>query len=71
MSVIIDGFDRRSFRHDGLERDVYWAGAGPAVVVVHEIPGMHPGVIAFGRRLVDAGFSAYLPSLFGTPGRPM
>ena len=43
---------------------------GPAVVVVHEVPGLHPGVIAFGQRLVDAGFTVYLPSLFGRPGAP-
>jgi dienelactone hydrolase len=38
--------------------------------VVHEVPGLHPGVIAFGQRLVDAGFTVYLPSLFGRPGAP-
>jgi len=36
---------------------------------MHEIPGLHPGVAAFGRRLVDAGFRVVMPSLFGTPGR--
>ena len=62
------GFDVSPFAHDGVERDVYRAGSGPAVIVIHEVPGLHPGVIAFGQRLVDAGFTAYLPSLFGTPG---
>jgi dienelactone hydrolase len=66
---VFNGFERASFRHDGLFRDVYRAGAGPAVIVIHEVPGLHPGVVAFGRRLVAAGFTAYLPSLFGTPGR--
>jgi len=37
--------------------------------VVHEIPGLHPGVIDFGRRLIDAGYTAYLPSLFGRAGK--
>jgi len=27
-------------------------------------------VIAFGQRLIDAGYRAYLPSLFGRPGAP-
>jgi dienelactone hydrolase len=40
------------------------------VVVIHEVPGLHPGVIAFGQRLVDAGYRVYLPSLFGRPGAP-
>ena len=64
------GFDRFDFTHDGVTRDVYRAGAGPAVIVVHEVPGLHPGVAAFGQRLVDEGFTAYLPSLFGRPGEP-
>jgi dienelactone hydrolase len=51
-------------------RRVWRGGAGPAVIVIHEIPGLHPGVVDFGRRLVAAGFTAWLPSLFGTPGRP-
>jgi dienelactone hydrolase len=39
------------------------------VIVIHEIPGLHPGVVAFGRRLIAAGMTAYFPSLFGQPGR--
>ena len=60
-----DGFEKQHI--DG--KDVWRAGTGPAVIVIHEMPGLHPGVVAFARRLVDAGFTAYLPSLFGTPGR--
>jgi len=65
VSDVFAGFDKRQI--DG--RDVWVAGAGPAVIVVHEMPGLHPSVVDFGRRLVHAGFTAYLPSLFGTPGR--
>jgi dienelactone hydrolase len=60
------GFERLHI--DG--KDVWRAGTGPAVIVVHEMPGLHPGVVAFARRLVDAGFTAWLPSLFGRPGEP-
>lgn len=35
---------------------------------MHEMPFLHDGVVAFGRRVVDAGFTVYMPSLFGTPG---
>jgi dienelactone hydrolase len=66
----LPGFERFDFTHDGTTRDVYRAGSGPAVIVVHEVPGLHPGVIAFGQRLVDAGYTVYLPSLFGRPGEP-
>ncbi len=63
---VFAGFEKRHI--DG--KDVWRAGTGPAVIVIHEMPGLHPGVVAFARRLVEAGFTAYLPSLFGTPGRP-
>ena len=63
------GFTESTFTHDGFTRPVYAAGSGPAVVVIHEIPGLHPGVATFARRVVDAGFSVRMPSLFGTPGR--
>ena len=50
-------------------RPVYRRGAGPAVVVIHEIPGLHPLVIDFADRLVAAGMTVFCPSLFGTPGK--
>jgi len=61
-------FDAGTFTHQGRSHEVFRAGAGPGVVVVHEVPGLHPGVIEFGRRLIDVGYTAYLPSLFGRPG---
>jgi dienelactone hydrolase len=64
------GFAVSTFTHDGRTHEVYRAGAGPAVIVIHEVPGLTPRVLDFGRRVVEAGFTAYLPSLFGTPGRP-
>jgi len=57
----------RQITLEGVTREVYCVGEGPAVVVMHEIPGLHPGVVAFGRRVADAGMRAYLPSLFGEP----
>ena len=60
----------RAFTHDGVTREVFVGGAGPAVVVMHEIPGVYPGMVTFARRLVRAGMSVYLPSLLGEPGRP-
>ena len=70
MTDAVPGFDVTTFTHDGRTHEVYRAGAGPAVVVIHEMPGLHPGVTAFGQRLVDAGFRVYLPSIFGRPGAP-
>jgi dienelactone hydrolase len=67
----LPGFTLGRFAHGGKTRPVYRAGSGPAVVVVHEMPGITPEVAAFGRRVAEAGFTAVLPSLFGTPGRPV
>jgi dienelactone hydrolase len=67
----LDGFTERTFSHDGTTRPVFSAGSGPAVIVIHEMPGITPPVADFGRRVRDAGFSVRMPSLFGEPGRPM
>ncbi len=66
--VSLATFDRYDATYDGVTHPVFRAGTGPAVVVMHEIPNLHPGVIAFGRRVVEAGFSVYMPSMFGEPG---
>jgi dienelactone hydrolase len=52
-------------------RPVFRRGEGPAVIVIHEIPGLHPLVVDFADRLVAAGMTVFMPSLFGTPGRPL
>jgi dienelactone hydrolase len=38
---------------------------------MHEIPGITPEVARFARRVADAGFTVFLPNLFGTPDRKM
>ena len=63
------GFDAFEHTDDGVTCRVFRGGSGPAVIVIHEVPGLHPEVIAFGRRVVDAGFTVFMPSLFGTPGK--
>jgi dienelactone hydrolase len=68
-TVEFDGFTRRTETYAGFTHDVYWGGHGPAVVVIHEIPGLYQAVVDFARRVVDAGFTVVMPSLFGTPGR--
>jgi dienelactone hydrolase len=67
----LEGFEHGTFSALGTERDVFRRGSGPAVIVVHEVPGITPLVAAFGREVADAGFTAVLPSLFGEPGRKM
>jgi dienelactone hydrolase len=70
-SDVLDGLIRDEVSYDGTTYPVYRGGSGPAVIVMHEIPNLHPGVIEFGRRVIAAGFTAYMPSLFGVPGAPV
>lgn len=67
----LTGFDTFDFAHAGEPRAVYRRGAGPAVVVMHEIPGITPPVARFANRVADEGFTVFLPHLFGTPGKPL
>lgn len=63
--------EARQLAFEGVTREVYCVGTGPAVIVMHEIPGLHPGVVAFGHRVAAAGMRAYMPSLFGEPFKPV
>src|SRR5262245_45481247 len=69
MAPDIEGFETTEFTHDGKTRTVYRAGSGPGVIVISEMPGITPNVIAFAQRVVDAGFTVALPHLFGDTGR--
>ncbi|MBV8836141.1 MAG: dienelactone hydrolase family protein [Alphaproteobacteria bacterium] len=52
----------------GAGKVVYVAGQGPAVIVMAEMPGISPEVARFARWVRDAGFTVYMPSLFGHDG---
>jgi dienelactone hydrolase len=65
----LDDFSRGEFTFDGKTRAVYRKGSGPGVMVISEIPGITPRVADFARRVVDEGFTAVMPHLFGDPGR--
>jgi dienelactone hydrolase len=69
MTDPLEGFTATTFAYEGSTKDVFRSGEGPGIVVISEMPGITPNVAAFGRRLVDAGFTVAMPSLFGTPGR--
>lgn len=64
-----EDFSPYLFTYQNKQHLVYKSGEGPAVVVIHEVPGLHPGVLDFARILNQEGFTTYLPSLFGTPGK--
>ncbi|OBK11535.1 dienelactone hydrolase family protein [Mycobacterium asiaticum] len=65
------GWSVAPFSAAGYTHDVYRKGSGPGVVLIPELPGIHPGVLGLGNHLVDSGFTVAIPSLFGKPGRPV
>ena len=64
----LEDFQHREVTLLGQTRRVYVAGAGPAVIDMAEMPGISPLVARFARWVRDAGFSAWMPSLFGRDG---
>lgn len=64
----LDDFTQRSLIFDGVSKLVHIAGRGPAVIVMSEMPGISPHVARFARWVRDAGFTVYMPSLFGRDG---
>jgi len=62
----LPGWTVGSFSADGRTFPTYRRGSGPAVIVVHEIPGITPAVLRFADEVVDAGLTVVLPHLFGT-----
>lgn len=66
----LSGWSVAPFTGGGYTHDVYRKGNGPGVVLIPELPGIHPGVLGLGNHLVDNGFTVAIPSLFGEPGKP-
>src|SRR5665213_1636268 len=64
----LEDFVPRPVSLDGATKVMHMAGTGPAVVVMTEMPGISPQVARFSRWVRDAGFTVYLPSLFGRDG---
>jgi dienelactone hydrolase len=64
-------YTRFDFTAGHWTRKVFRRGSGPAVIIIHEIPGIHPLVIRFADRVAGAGHTVFLPSLLGEPGKPV
>lgn len=65
---LLDDFMQRDIVLRDVGKKVYVAGSGPAVIVMTEMPGISPHVARFARWVRDAGFTVYMPSLFGRDG---
>lgn len=64
----LDDFACREITLNEVAKRVYVAGNGPGVIVMTEMPGISPHVARFSRWVRDAGFTVYMPSLFGRDG---
>jgi len=64
----LEDFTVREITLDDVTKRVYVAGSGPAIIVMAEMPGISPHVARFSRWVRDAGFTVYMPSLFGRDG---
>ncbi len=64
-------FEPREIELLGETKRVFVAGAGPAVIVMAEMPGIYAHVLRFARFVRDAGFTVWMPALFGTQGGPV
>ena len=67
----VPGFSKVLYSLADKTRAVFRAGAGPAVIVMTEVPGITPQVAKFARTVADAGFTVYLPQFLGTPMRSL
>lgn len=65
----LSDFTSFEFNHAGRRRTVFRKGEGPGVLVMHEVPGVSAEVLRFARKVVDAGFTVFMPHLFGTLGK--
>ncbi len=61
---IPEGHEHQGRRHRVLLR----GHDGPALILLHELPGMTPQCLALADRLAAAGYRVHLPLLFGEAG---
>ena len=66
---VLAGWTAGEFTAANMTFPTYRRGGGPAVIVVHEVPGITPLVAKFANEVVDRGFTVVMPSLVGTPGK--
>jgi len=67
----LEDFEARQITLQGKGKRVFVAGKGPAVIVMTEMPGISPHVARFARWIRDAGFTVWMPDLFGKAGHPL
>jgi dienelactone hydrolase len=66
---MLSDYAEQTFDHEGNRKRIFVGGSGPAVIVIHEVPGITPHVVRFADWVVAAGMRVYMPELVGTAGR--
>jgi len=67
-SSSIVGLEALPYLADHRRYTVYALGKGPAVLILHELPGLTPQCIQLARLLAHKDFRVYVPLLFGDAG---
>lgn len=62
-------FRHDSFTHEGRSHDLYAGGAGPTVILIHELGGLDVTTLDIADHLCTAGFRVVLPVLVGRARR--
>ena len=66
----MNGWSQSKFSNRGVTHETFRKGSGPAVIIVHEIPGITPAVEKFANEVVAVGFTVVMPLLVGNFGQP-
>ena len=59
------------FEAEGMAHPVLVSGDGPAVILMHELPGFVSEFWRLARWIEAAGFRVYAPALYDSPGTPL
>ena len=66
MSAIRD-FREEIFSANGRSLTLFRKGTGPAVILLHELPGLTRETVDFAEFIAEGGFHVVMPLLFGKP----
>ena len=61
----------RNSRPGPIDISIFLTASVPAVIMMGEMPGIYPLVARFARCVRDAGFTVWMPDLFGRAGAPV
>jgi dienelactone hydrolase len=63
----IQGFLEEIFSMDDRSLTLFRKGTGPAVILLHELPGLTSETVEFAEFIAGRGFHVVMPLLFGKP----